>query len=147
MENKDAELGRGQLSTLRTKLLASNLDILLQLLDGVLESSTGIVDLVDNEDALANQVLHGTQCSKVQPLSTGDLGSDLLDLGLLAEGLVERETDGLDGNVGRAGPLEEGSQDTGGNVTAATDGNYKLRLELAQKTIGRLLAQLVHLLE
>lgn len=142
MENKDAKL---RLGLVTTHALTSRLDILLELLDGVFQGRSGVVDLVDNEDALADQVLHLAQGSEVEPLGTGDLLADLLDLGILAEGLVQGQANGLDGNVGRPGPLEERSQDPGGNVAAAADGNHELGLELAQKTVGRLLAQLVDL--
>lgn len=144
MENKDAKLCLGQVLA-TTHSLTSSLDILLELLDGVFKSGSGIIDLVDNEDALADQVLHLTEGSKVEPLGTGDLFANLLDLGILTEGLVQRQANSLNGDVGKAGLLEERSQDTGGDVAAAADGNHELGLELTQKTVGRLLAQLVDL--
>lgn len=144
VENKDAKLRLGQVLA-TTHSLTSSLNILLELLDGVFKSGSGIIDLVDNEDALANQVLHLTQGSEVEPLGTGDLFANLLNLGILAERLVQRQADSLNGDIGRAGLLEERSQDTGGDVAAAADGNHQLGLELTQKTVGRLLAQLVDL--
>jgi hypothetical protein len=105
VKNKDKEVS---LLALTTKLLLGNLDILLKLADSVLKSCTGIIDLVNNQNVLADQVGH-LQRAHVKPLGTGDLGTgDLLGIAA-AKILVERETDSLDGNVGVAGALEEGS--------------------------------------
>lgn len=142
MEDKDAELGLGVIAT---QLLASSLDILLKLLDSVLERCAGIVNLVDNQDSLADEVLHLAEGGQVQPLSAGNLGAGDLNLRVSTEGLVEREADGLDGDVGRVGLLEERSQDTGRDVAAATDGDHELGLEVGQKLDGSLLAHLMDL--
>ncbi len=145
MEDKDAELGLGLLSA---KTLSSSGDILLQLLDGVLEGGTGIINLIDNEDTLANQVGHLAQGSQIEPLGTGDPGTGGLNLKIIgvAELLVQRQTDSLDGDVGGSRLLEERTQDTGRDVATTADGDDELGLELSEQLVGRLLAQLVHLL-
>lgn len=105
MQNKDEEVS---LLALTTKLLLSNLDILLQLTDSVFQGGTGVIDLVDNQDVLADQVGH-LEGAQVQPLGTGDLGAGDL-FGIAAtEILVEGQTNGLDGDVGVTGALEEGT--------------------------------------
>lgn len=144
VQNKDAELGLGLVSP---QALAGELDVLLELLDGVLEGSAGIVDLIDDEDALADQVLHLAQGAEIKPLSAGNLSTQSLHLAVVAQGLVERQTDGLDGDVGRAGLLEEGSKDTSGNIATTADGDHQMRLEVGKQLLSRLLAQLVHLFE
>jgi hypothetical protein len=96
------------LLALTAKLLLSDLDILLQLAHGVFKGGAGVVNLVDDEDVLADQVGH-LEGAQVEPLCAGDLGTgDLLGI-VAAEILVEGETDGLDGDVGVTGALEEGS--------------------------------------
>jgi hypothetical protein len=96
------------LLALTAKLLLSQLHILLQLAHGVLQGSAGVVNLVDNENVLADQVGH-LERAQVEPLCAGDLGAgDLLGI-VTAEVLVEGQTDGLDGDVGVTGALEEGS--------------------------------------
>lgn len=142
MEDKDAKLSLGLITT---HFLAGLLNVLLKLLDGILESGTGVIDLVDNQDALTNKVLEGTQGSHVEPLSTGDLGSGGLNLGVVSELLVQGQTNGLDGDVGRAGLLEERSEDAGGNVTTTSDSNHELGLEIGEQLGGGLLAELVYL--
>ena len=102
VEDEDGELGLLAFA----EGLTGSLDILLELLDGVLESGAGVIDLIDDEDTLADKVLHGTKGSEVEPLGAGNLGTGLLN-DIVTERLVERETDGLDGDVGRAGALEE----------------------------------------
>ena len=141
MQDEDAELGLGGVGT---NALARSLDILLELLDGVLESGTGVIDLVDDQDALADKVVHLAEGAEVEPLGAGDLGANLLNLGIATELLVEGETNSLDGDVGRAGLLEEGSQDTGGDVATTADSDDQLGLEL-EELDGGLLAQVVHL--
>ena len=107
MQHKDEEVG---LLSLTAKLLLGKLDILLQLAHSVLESSTGVINLVDNENVLADQVGH-LQRAQVQPLCAGHLGArDLLGI-TATEILVEGQTDGLDRDVGITGALEEGSID------------------------------------
>lgn len=141
MQDEDAELGLGGVGA---NALARSLDVLLELLDGVLEGGTGVIDLVDDQDALADKVVHLAESAEVEPLGTSDLGANLLNLGIATELLVEGETDSLDGDVGGAGLLEEGSKDTGGNVATTADSDDQLGLEL-EELDGGLLAQVVHL--
>lgn len=103
MQNKDEKVG---LLALTTELLLRKLNILLQLANGIFQGSAGVVNLVDDEDVLADQVGH-LEGAQVEPLSTGDLGTgDLFGI-TAAEVLVEGQTDGLDGDVGVTGALEE----------------------------------------
>lgn len=105
MENIDEKVS---LLGLTAELLLRLLNILLELAHGILKSCPGVIDLIDDQDVLANQVGH-LERAQVQPLSAGDLGAgDLLGI-TAAEILVERQTDGLDGDVGVTGTLEEGS--------------------------------------
>lgn len=143
MENKDAKLSLGGI---RSEPLAGLLDVLLQLLDGILERRPGVVDLVHDQDALADEVLHLAQGGEIEPLGAGDLCANLLDLAV-AERLVQREADGLDGDVGGSGLLEERAQDTRRDVAAAADGDHELRLEILEDFGSGLLAQLVDLLQ
>lgn len=55
VQNKDEEVS---LLALTTKLLLSNLHILLELANSVLKGCTGIINLVDNQNVLADQVGH-----------------------------------------------------------------------------------------
>ena len=142
MEDKDTELGLGLVTT---HLLAGLLDILLELLDSIFKSGTSIIDLVDNQDALTNEVLERTKGSQIEPLGTGNLGSGSFNLGIISELLVQGQTNGLDGDVGRAGLLKERSQDTGRDVTTTSDGDHELGLEFGEELGGRLLAELVYL--
>lgn len=145
VQHKDAELGLGVLA-LEPQLLPGGLDVLLQLLDGVLEGGAGVVDLVDDEDLLAYEVLHLAEAGQVEPLGAGDGLPGLLDDAVAAaEGLVERQADGLDGDVGAARLLEEGPQDARGHVAPAADGDHEVRLEVVEDVGGGLLAELVDL--
>lgn len=145
MQHKDAELCLGVLA-LEPQLLPGGLDVLLQLLDGVLEGGAGVVDLVDDEDLLAYEVLHLAEAGQVEPLGAGDRLPRLLDDAVAAaEGLVERQADGLDGDVGAARLLEEGPQDAGGHVAPAADGDHEVGLEVVEDVGGGLLAELVDL--
>lgn len=104
VEDEDAEFGL----LLHAQLLPGRLDILFQLLHGILESSACIIDLVNDQDALADQVFHAAQAAQVQPLRTCDLVANLLygtggggaalgvDLGQL---LVQGQANGLNGDV------------------------------------------------
>lgn len=150
VEYEDAELGL----SLHTELLSCGLDVLLQLLDGILERSPGVVDLINDEDTLANEVLHAAQTTEVKPLCAGDGVANLLNstgcgstaLGVcLGKLFVQGEADSLDGNVGRSGSLEEGSKDSCGNVTTATNGNHKVRVKGLEDLDGTLLTERVHL--
>jgi hypothetical protein len=60
VEHKDAELGLGSRSA-GAHALTGNLDVLLKLLDSVLEGRPGVVNLVNDEDSLADKVLHLAQ--------------------------------------------------------------------------------------
>ncbi len=144
VEHKDGKLGL----EVAAHLGAGLLDVLLQLLDGVLEGRAGVVDLVDDEHALPDQVGHLAQRGQVEPLGARDLGANGLDgvVSGVGQALVQRQADGLDRDVGAAGLLKERAQDAGGNVAAAADGDHQLRLELGKDLRRRLLAQLVHLL-
>lgn len=105
VQNVNEEVG---LLAFTAKLLLSQLHILLQLAHGVLQGGAGVVNLVDDEDVLADQVGH-LEGAQVEPLCAGDLGAgDLLGI-VTAEVLIEGQTDGLDGDVGVAGALEERS--------------------------------------
>lgn len=72
-----------------------------------------------------------------------------LDLGVCvgarAEFFVERETDGLNGDVRIAVAFEEGAQDARGNVAAATNGNYEVWLEVIEDLLCCSLAEFVDL--
>lgn len=145
VQHKDAKLRLGVLA-LEPQLLPGGLDVLLQLLDGVLEGGAGVVDLVDDEDLLAYEVLHLAEAGQVEPLGAGDLLAGLLDDAVrAAEGLVERQADGLDGDVGAPGLLEEGPQDARGHVAPAADGDHEVGLEVVEDVGGGLLAELVDL--
>lgn len=100
MQHEDAE---ARLLALAAELLLRLDDVLLELFDGVLERGSRVIDLVNDEDVLADQVRH-LEGGEVEPLCAGDFRAGLLD-GVGAEGFVEGETDGLDGDVGGAGLL------------------------------------------
>jgi len=104
VKHKDA---KGGLLSTTSALLRCHLDILLQFLDGILEGSAGVVNLVNNEHVLSDQVLH-LQTAEVKPLSAGDLGARLFDF-VGSERFVEGETDRLNRDVWRASLLQEGS--------------------------------------
>jgi hypothetical protein len=141
VEHEDRELrGLGTPASLLCRLG----DILLQLLDGVLEGSPGVVDLVHDQNVLADQVGH-LETAKVQPLCPGNLGARLLDLGVGTERLVQRKANSLDGNVRAAGGLEERSENARGDVATTADGDHEVRLALIENARPGLLAQLVHL--
>lgn len=103
VQNEDKEVG---LLAFPTELLLRLLDILLELTDSVLERRPRVVDLVNDENVLADQVGH-LQGAEIQPLCAGDLGTGDF-LGVAAtEVLVERQTDGLNGDVRITLALEE----------------------------------------
>jgi hypothetical protein len=143
VQDEDGKLGL----EVAAHLGAGLLNVLLQLLDGVLERGARVVDLVDDQHANADQVGHLAQRGQVEPLGARDLGAGRLDVrvGRVGQLLVQRQADGLDGDVGAAGLLEERAQDPRGHVAAAADGHHQLRLEVGQDTRRRLLAQVVHL--
>lgn len=141
MQYKDAEFGLA----LHAKLLPGSLDVLLQLLDGVFEGGSCVIDLVDDEDLLADQVLHLAQAGEVQPLCPSHNLARLLDNIVGSQLLVQGKTNGLDRNVGVAGFLEEGAEDTCRYVTATADSDHKLGLEVCEDVLGGLFAEVVHL--
>ena len=141
MQNKDAKLRLGSIST---HSLSGNLHILLKLLDSIFQRSSRIIDLVHDQDSLSDQVLHLAKGRQIQPLGAGDLGAGSLDL-VSGQGLVEGQADGLDGDVGLAGLLEERAEDAGRDVTATADGNHELGLEVREDPVGRDLAVVVYL--
>ena len=104
MQHKDAERRLLALAALARSLLRN---VLLQLAHGVLERRPRVVHLVDDEDVLADQVAH-VQGGQVEPLRARHLCAGDFD-GVGAEGFVEGEADGLDGDIGGASALEEGS--------------------------------------
>jgi hypothetical protein len=77
------EDGEGGLLGGATKLLGGSIDILLQLAHGVLEGCACVVDLVNDENVLADQVGH-LEGGQVQPLCAGDLCAGNLFGGLCA---------------------------------------------------------------
>ena len=162
VQHEDGEVG---LLALATKLLLSNQNILLELAHSVLESGPGVVNLINNEDVLANQVGH-LQGAQVQPLCAGHLGArDFLGIAT-AKILVEGQTNSLDRDVGITRTLEEGSvcgdgrlglriciglermdipKDTSGNIATTANRDHQVRGGLLQDSTCRLLAELVNL--
>ena len=134
MEDKYAEARLLRLR--RAHLKAGSLDVLLELADGVLERGARIIDLVNDKNVLADQVEHLAQRRQVQPLGARHLGAGGLDDAARGQRLVQRQADGLDGDVGRAGLLEEAAQDPRRHVAAAADGDHQLRLEARQDRVG-----------
>lgn len=108
MQNEDKEVSLQVLLFVpKRELILGFLNIVLELLHGVLEGCAGIIDLVDDKNVLANQVGH--RGVHVEPLQASDLGAgDLLDA-VCAQLLVEGQTDGLDRDVRLTRSLEEGS--------------------------------------
>lgn len=96
MQHEDEEVG---LLTLATELLLCLLYILLELAHSILQGCPGVVNLVHNQDVLANQVGHFER-AQVQPLCASDLGARNLLCITTTQVLIEGQTDGLDGNVG-----------------------------------------------
>lgn len=114
VQDKDADLGLGDLLTLGTELLRLELEILGELANSVGKSAASVVDLIDDEDVAADEGGFGRV--KVEPLGLDDLGLGgdgglvVLVVGLPdLEVLVEGEADGLDGDVLVVSLLEEGS--------------------------------------
>lgn len=128
MEDKDRKL-RLQVAP---NLGASLLHILLQLLNRILQRSTSIINLINNQHPLADQIRHLPQRSQIQPLRARNPGPRSLNISIRRVGqlLVQRQADGLDRDVGAARLLEERPQDARGHVTAAANGDHQLRLEV-----------------
>jgi hypothetical protein len=76
VQDEDGKLGL----EVAAHLGAGLLNVLLQLLDGVLERGARVVDLVDDQHALADQVGHLAQRGQVEPLGARDLGAGRLDV-------------------------------------------------------------------
>jgi hypothetical protein len=95
VQDKYAE---SRLLTLPTRLFLCLDDVLFEFAHGVLKRCPGVVDLVNDEDVLADEVGHFER-GEVQPLCAGYFCTGLFD-GVGAEGFVEGEADGLDGDVG-----------------------------------------------
>jgi len=76
-----------------------------------------------------------------------DFCARFLDLGFVrrAEGFVEGEADGLDGDVGASWLFEEGAQDAGGDVAAAAYGYDEVRGEVGEDARGGFLAEFMDL--
>ena len=100
------EDGEGGGLAVGAKLLTGRLDVLLELFDGILERGASVVNFIDDQDPLAHQRGH-LQAAQVQPLRARDLGPGRFDGVAAAQVLVQAQTDGLDGDVGRARSLEE----------------------------------------
>lgn len=91
----------------RAQFLGLSLNVFTQLLNGILQCSPGIVDLIYNEDVLSNQVCV-LQRREVEPLSPGDLGTRFLLGAILGnELLVQRKPDSLNRDVGRSRSLQK----------------------------------------
>lgn len=85
-------------------------------------------------------------------MCAGDLGAELLNLagrrdarGRRWELFVEREPDGLDGDVWGAALLEEGSEDARRDVATTADGDHELRVEVIENLRGGFLTELMDL--
>jgi len=91
-----------------TQLLLCKLYILLQLADGVLERRPGVVNLIDDQDILADQICH-LEGAKIQPLRASDLGAGNFLRVTAAQILIEGESNGLDRDIGLTRALKEGS--------------------------------------
>lgn len=140
VENKHQELGGGGQAQLPFHLG----DVLLELGDRIVERGSGVIDLVDDDHVFADKrVQVVAQVAEIKPLGPDDLLADGVRLGV-AHVLVERQADGLDGDV--ALPVsEKGPEDSGGDEAAASDGNDKVDASAAGfDFLGRFLAKLVH---
>lgn len=93
---------------LPTQLLLGVVHILLQLAHCIFQRRPGVIDLVDNQDVLANQVVH-LQRAQVQPLRARDLGPRHFFGVAAAQVFVQRETNRLDGDVGLPRTFQERS--------------------------------------
>ena len=114
MQHKDKKLRfPDRFPTGSDELFSFPFDVLLELAHGVLERSAGVVDLVHDQDVLADQAGH-LQRGQIEPLRARDFGAGLLDrvIGLVGgcgcgcgcggrgEGFIEGEPNGLDGDIG-----------------------------------------------
>ena len=107
VQHKDT---KRRLLALPSALLLRLNDILFQLAHCIFKRGARVVDLVDDEDVFADEAGH-LERGEVEPLRTCYFCAGSFDLRVdSAEGLIEGEADGLDGDVGRAGCLEEGAR-------------------------------------
>lgn len=91
------------------QLFLRGLHILLQLPNRIFKGRPSIIDLINNENILANQIGH-FETTQIEPLRSGDFcAGDFFGVVGAAEVFVEGESDGLDGDVGLVGAFEEGS--------------------------------------
>lgn len=139
VHDKDAELGR----VFDPGLLRLPRGILLEFAQGVVERRSGIVHLVDNQDAFADET-RATEGREIEPLDPLDLCPDLL-FDPRAQVFIENQTDGLDRDILLPVNLEERPQDTSGYEPTPTDGNDQIRPEFSQYAITGILAQRVDL--
>lgn len=86
VQHKDEEVG---LLALTTELLLRLLDVLLQLAHRILQGCPRVIDLIHDQDVLADQVGH-LQRAQVQPLCAGNLGSGNLFGVATAKVFIER---------------------------------------------------------
>jgi len=106
MNHEDTE---SSLLVLATASLCRTCNVLFQFFHRILQGCSCIVHLIDNKHVLPDQVRH-LQTRQVEPLRSSDFCAWLLDRAIFgAEGLVKGEADGLDGNIGRIGLLQEGT--------------------------------------
>lgn len=105
VQYEDEEVG---LLALTAKRLLRLLDILLQLAHRIFQGCPGVINLIHNQDVLANQVGH-LEGAQIEPLCARDLGARNLFRVTAAQILVEGQTDSLDGDIRLARALEEGS--------------------------------------
>lgn len=148
MQNEDRECSL----SLNPQPLSRGLDILLKLLNGILKRRPGIIHLIHDQYPLPDQVRHLSQTRQVQPLCPRHLCSWLLNISRCRGSrcsrrqlLVERQPDGLDGDVGGSGALEEGAQHARGHVATTADGDHELWVELIEDLWRSFLAKLVDL--
>lgn len=103
MQNKD---GERSLLSFPTQLFLCKLYILLKLTDSILEGRPGVVDLINDQDVLANQIRH-LEGAKIQPLRACNLCSRHFLRVTATQVLIERESDGLNRDVGVTRTLKE----------------------------------------
>lgn len=82
-----------------TKFFGLNLNIFTQFLYSVLQCSPGVVNLIDNENVLADQI-SVFQRGKIEPLGSGDFCARFLLRAIFRDKfLVQGQPDGLDRNI------------------------------------------------
>ena len=145
VEDEDAECGLHLWVLLEVDALSGGLisGVLLELAEGVVEGGSGVVDLVDDENVLADQV--ELALLVVDPLGALDGDTELLGLTITSsvDVLVQGEDNSEDAHSGHTLLLEECTEDTGRDETTTTDSDDVVWLELLDALSGDL-AQLVH---